>query len=246
MIRMGRGKRAVWHEHVRSLGTIRMPQGWSANTPADSPANRPLLLPQNRPIGLPQLQAAQCEPAHTALAQTGVAENWLRPWLTEAGSLTARLSAHCHEFRVQRLHQHRARCFADEAAVLGLPRARHVWEREVLLRCDGLPVVFAHTVVPLSCTATDWPLFRALGERSLGTTLFNDPAVERGRLHFARIRPSHPLYQRAQQALGGVALPAQLYARRSLFRRKQGVLLVTELFLPALAALAQPRMGHES
>ena len=130
--------------------------------------------------------------------------------------------------------------------MLGLPRVRHVWEREVLLRCDGLPVVFAHTVVPLSCTATDWPLFRALGERSLGTTLFNDPAVERGQLYFARIHPGHPLYQRARQALGDVVLPPQLFARRSLFKRKRGVLLVTELFLPALATLVQPRMGHES
>ncbi len=195
MIVPGRGKRAVWHAHVRSLGEL---------------------------------------------------ENWQRPWLTEAGSLTTRLSAHCRQFRVQRLHQQRARCLVDEASALGLPRACHAWEREVLLRCDGLPVVFAHTVVPLSCSASDWPLFRTLGERSLGTTLFNDPAVERGRLYFARIRPAHPLYRRAQQALGGVALPAQLFARRSLFRRKQGVLLVTELFLPALATLVQPRMGHES
>ena len=162
----------------------------------------------------------------------------LEGWLDDHGSLTQRLSAQCREFRVQRLHQHRARCFGDESQALGLPRALHAWEREVLLRCDQSPVVFAHTVVPLSCTAADWPLFRTLGERSLGTTLFNDPQVTRGRLHFARILPAHPLFQRARRALPQVALPAQLFARRSLFQRKQGVLLVTELFLPALSTLA--------
>ena len=77
-----------------------------------------------------------------------------------------------------------------------------VWEREVLLRCDDRPVVFAHTVVPMSASATDWPLFGALGERSLGSTLFYDPLVRRGELEFARLRAGHPLVQRARAALG--------------------------------------------
>jgi chorismate--pyruvate lyase len=115
-----------------------------------------------------------------------------------------------------------------------------VWEREVLLRCDGAPVVFAHTVVPLSDSATDWPLFSALGERSLGTTLFYDPLVRRGELEFARLRPGHPLVRRARVALGESAPPPDTvyYARRCVYRRHQGTLLVTEVFLPAVLALA--------
>jgi chorismate--pyruvate lyase len=164
----------------------------------------------------------------------------LRDWLTTAGSLTARLKAHSHAFRVQRLHQCVARCLADEAIAIGLPRPVQVWEREVLLRCDNTAAVFAHTVVPLSATASDWPLFGALGERSLGTTLFGDPLVRRSVLEFARLREGHPLAQRARAALGAEAAQADiLYARRCLYWRRRGTLLVTEVFLPSVMELKQ-------
>jgi chorismate--pyruvate lyase len=165
----------------------------------------------------------------------------MRDWLTTPGSLTARLIAHSRAFRVQRLHQRSALCLADEARAIGLPRRERVWEREVLLRCDGQPVVFAHTVVPTSSTASDWPLFSALGERSLGSTLFYDPLVRRGPLEFTRIRAGHPLMQRALAALGGMPgkgpAGTNYYARRCVYRRHQGLLLVTEVFLPTVLDL---------
>ena len=162
----------------------------------------------------------------------------VRAWLTEPGSLTARLIAHSDAFRVQRLHQHTALCLRDEALAIGMARPGRVLEREVLLRCDGQAVVFAHTVVPLSDSATDWPLFGGLGERSLGSTLFYDPLVRRGQLEFARLRGGHPLVRRAIAALGaGVHVPPAYYARRCLYRRHQGSLLVTEVFLPPVLAL---------
>lgn len=160
------------------------------------------------------------------------------PWLTEAGSLTARLKAHSDSFRVQCLHQRTAICLSDEAVAIGMQHRGRVWEREVLLRCDNTPAVFAHTVVPMSATASDWPLFSALGERSLGTTLFGDPLVRRGVLEFARLRKGHPLAQRARAALGADVSDAHiLYARRCLYQRRQGTLLVTEVFLPAVLEL---------
>lgn len=164
-----------------------------------------------------------------------------RPWLLEGGSLTARLKAHSDTFRVQCLHQRTARCLSDEAEAIGMHRPGRVWEREVLLRCDNTPVVFAHTVVPMSATAADWPLFSALGERSLGTTLFGDPRVRRGVLEFARLREGHPLAQRARKALGLEGLDGAneliLYARRCLYQRRRGTLLVTEVFLPSVLEL---------
>jgi chorismate--pyruvate lyase len=164
-----------------------------------------------------------------------------RPWLTAGGSLTARLKAHSEQFRVQCLHQRTARCLSDEAAAIGMHRPGRVWEREVLLRCNNTPVVFAHTVVPMSATAADWPLFSALGERSLGSTLFGDPQVRRGVLEFARLREGHPLAQRARRALGLEGLDGAdellLYARRCLYQRRRGTLLVTEVFLPSVLEL---------
>ena len=168
----------------------------------------------------------------------------MHDWLTTPGSLTARLVAHSRQFRVQKVRQAGAVCLADEAQAIGLARPRRVWEREVLLRCDGRPAVYGHTVVPLNATAHDWPLFSALGERSLGSTLFYDPLVQRGRLEFARIRPGHPLLARVRAALGpeadhALADPdATYYARRCIYRRRQGLLLVTEVFLPTVLDLA--------
>jgi chorismate--pyruvate lyase len=179
----------------------------------------------------------------------------MRAWLTAGGSLTARLVAHSAAFRVQKLHQRTALCLSDEAQAIGMRRPGRVWEREVLLRCDGQAVVFAHTVVPLSDSATDWPLFGGLGERSLGSTLFYDPLVRRGELEFARLRAGHPLVQRARAALGGEpagqgqvepAFEPVYFARRCVYRRHQGTLLVTEVFLPAVLKLAASSITNQN
>lgn len=185
-------------------------------------------------MSTPSLRQAQWQPHVLALN----APPAFHPWLTAGGSLTARLKAHSATFRVQCLHQRTARCLTDEAQAIGMHRPGRVWEREVLLRCDNTPVVFAHTVVPMSATAADWPLFSALGERSLGTTLFGDPQVRRGVLEFARLREGHPLARRARLALGLEGPDALLlYARRCLYRRRRGTLLVTEVFLPSVLDL---------
>jgi chorismate lyase len=164
----------------------------------------------------------------------------MRDWLTDTASLTKKLMSRSSQFRVRRLRQERGLCLADEFAMVELPRRACVQEREVLLQCDGRPTVFAHTIVPLNSTASDWPFFGTLGERSLGTTLFGDPRVVRGSLQYARLRAQHPLARRAGEALGGDVLTSSLFARRCLYRRKNGVLLVTELFLPAIVELEAP------
>jgi chorismate--pyruvate lyase len=167
------------------------------------------------------------------------AEARMRDWLATAGSLTARLVAGSETFRVRPLHQKLALCAFEEAAPIGLARRVQVRERDVLLCCDGVPVVYGHTVVPLSATAADWPLFSALGERSLGTTLFHDPKVTRGPLEFARLKNSHPLLARVRAGVEAYDLNDHVFhARRCVYRRHQGLLMVTEVFLPAVLNLA--------
>ena len=91
----------------------------------------------------------------------------------------------------------------------------------------------------MPCPASDWPAFSALGEKSLGSTLFGDPQVHRGELEYARLRATHPLALRACAAAGLVLGESDmLYARRCLYRRHRGVLLVTEVFLPQVLDLA--------
>jgi chorismate--pyruvate lyase len=170
----------------------------------------------------------------------GSAPPLLRPWLLEPGSLTARLQNHCERFEVRLLRQSHGVCQPDQAGVIGLARAARVREREVLLCCDGEPVVYAHTVAALACAA-DWPFFHRLGQRSLGTALFSDPLIARGRLHHARLHARHALTRRAAAAAPACRDERLLHARRCLYRRHRGLLLVTELFLPTLARLAPRR-----
>lgn len=159
----------------------------------------------------------------------------IRHWLTERGSLTAKLIAHSSSFRVQRISQQYDFCWADEYAEIGLSKIEKVHAREVVLRCDDVPTVYAHTVLPFHSNASQWPLFRTLGEKSLGSTLFGDPQVKRGALQFARLHANHPAMQRTRQIVKKFDQP--LFARRSLFYRRGGVMLVTELFLPQILAL---------
>ncbi len=161
----------------------------------------------------------------------------MRDWLTDRASLTVKLMARSTHFRVRRLRQGRAMCLPDEVDAIGLPRCMLVREREVLLQCDDVSVVYAHTIVPLNATASDWPFFGALGERSLGTTLFGDPSVVRGEMQFARLSANHWLTQRAAAATGVAQFAKPLFARRCLYKRKNGVLLVTEVFLPAITVV---------
>jgi chorismate--pyruvate lyase len=170
----------------------------------------------------------------------------LRHWLIDTASLTGKLMMRSTHFRVRRLCQERALSMPDEFAEVGLARRAQIQQREVLLECDGTPAVFAHTVVPLDATAHDWPFFGTLGERSLGTTLFGDPRVARGRMQYARLHARHPLARRARQTAGNVVADpaAPLYARRCLYRRRNGLLLVTELFLPPVTALSVPHGAH--
>lgn len=164
------------------------------------------------------------------------APDYLHPWLSDPGSLTARIVARCRHFRVQVLGERRARPLPDERTLIGLPAGRHAWTREVLLLADGVPVVFAHSVLATCDLTGAWHMARAIGSRPLGAALFADPGIRRGPLSTARVDDTHPLHRHARAALQA-DLPT-LWARRSCFSRLDRPLLVTEVFLPGIARLA--------
>lgn len=164
----------------------------------------------------------------------------LRRWITGEGSLTARLMSASDRFRVARLAQAPQRPFADEWQALGLIRPMPAITREVLLICDDTPAVFAHTIVDPYHARRDWPFLRGLGNRPLGGALFVDPRVRRDPFQFARLSPHHPLRQALQRILPALASVPMLPARRSVFRRGGGAMLVTEVFLPDLLRRAAP------
>jgi chorismate--pyruvate lyase len=156
----------------------------------------------------------------------------LRPWLQDRGSLTLRIQQRCTHFAVHPLRSGLARIAYDESAVLGIAAHRSAWSREVFLQADGRPVVFAHSACREQDLRGVWQAMRGLGNRSLGTLLFTHPLVERHPLHYAALRPHHPLYQSAVAATD--TRPERLWARRSLFSLHGAPLLVTEVFLPAI------------
>ena len=158
-----------------------------------------------------------------------------RQWLSDKGSLTQRLKSRCVRFRVVPLSTGLARPNSDEYAVLGMKPGTQAYVREVLLLCNEIPVVFAHSVLPLAGLRGGWNGISRLGSRPLGEALFSDPRIERQPLAFKNLHHAHPLFQTIapQQALD---VPT-LWARRSVFCLNRHPLLVTEVFLPAIDAL---------
>lgn len=172
---------------------------------------------------------------HPALAERAL----IRPWLTDRASLTARIRARCGHFEVKVLRQGLALPLVDEHALLGRARPASALVREVLLCADGVPVVFAHSVLLPRHLRGAWHLVAGLGARPLGAVLFADNSVKRGRLHFKRLGPRDPRWQRAVSS-AAVDHPGPLWARRSVFLRRGLPLLVTEVFLPSIAGVSDP------
>ncbi|MBT0962781.1 chorismate--pyruvate lyase family protein [Denitromonas iodatirespirans] len=163
----------------------------------------------------------------------------LRPWLLDPGSLTARIRARCERFEVRVVRQAPMRPHPDEAELLGLRPGARAWLREVLLLADGVPVVYARSVLPRHNLRGAWRLFHGIGSRPLGAALFSDPRIVRQPLRCTRLDVRDARYHRAMHLISGqLRLPASLWARRSLFRLRGRALLVSEVFLPTILTLA--------
>lgn len=157
----------------------------------------------------------------------------LRGWLREPDSLTARCECACREFRVRLL------TFRRENSLHASERGKR-WAREVLLTCDGRPVIFAHTELGQQARGRLRQWLAGLGSRSLGSLLFAYPGFERGRIEYLRLDTRDPLYRRAVVAakLDGAGCPRHLWARRSVHALGVQGVMVTEVFLPAIGFLS--------
>jgi chorismate--pyruvate lyase len=163
----------------------------------------------------------------------GVPAPWF-DWLRDQGSLTQRVLQACSgRFRVHLLHQGWGVPLASERRLLGMGRTRTSMLREVELRCDDAPWVFARTVIPARSLRGRARRLAHLGERPLGAVLFADPTTRRGRVEFARLRPGQPLFEAA--VINLQRPPAELWGRRTVFYYAGKPLLVNEIFLPGVA-----------
>ena len=158
----------------------------------------------------------------------------LRRWLQASGSLSARLAATGERFTVQVLNQGRQSLTVDEARALGAG-ARAGYAREVLLRVDGVPLVFARSVTRHVDSVGAWRSLRGLGARPLADVLFNRAGMVRSPLTFARLAQTSRLQRHVQAcwqaATGQHKVCAAFPARRSVFVWHGAALLVMEVFV---------------
>jgi chorismate--pyruvate lyase len=155
----------------------------------------------------------------------------LARWLREDSSLTRRVVQACHgRFAVKVIAQSRARALPSERRLLGISPYERVLVREVELRCQDRPWVFARTLIPTASLRGQARRLAALGNRPLGAVLFADPTTERRRVEIGRLDQRHPLFARAVGNLDH--RPQSLWGRRTLFLYAGRPLLVNEIFLP--------------
>ena len=161
----------------------------------------------------------------------------LADWLQEKGSLTQRVQSICSpvtSFNLRVIKHHFELPHRDELSLLNVPG--RVRTREVLLRNGSTALIFAHSIVSRADLAGAWACMDGIGDQSLGSVLFADPAVTRSELRFHCCNPNHPLYRKAVDYCAGPPSepPSELWARRAVFLRDNRPLVVTEVFLPVL------------
>ena len=157
------------------------------------------------------------------------ASRTVRWWLRDTGSLTRRLQRLSEgTLQVQVLVQRWERPQRREASILGVPPQHYALIREVVLLGRGQPWVYARSVLPLRVLRGELGFLRHWGNRPLGALLFGNRAIARGPIVLIQW-PSRQLPV-ALRHLGDVSLPG----RYSVFRHRDGGILVTEVVLPAL------------
>lgn len=150
-------------------------------------------------------------------------------WLVDTGSLTARLKQYCQEFTVEILSEGSSQLSDDEKTKLNLTDSLG-FVREVLLKLDGTPWVFARSVMPLNTLTAPGGELEHLGNRSLGSVLFNAPDMQRSEIEIAEFDAHSKVYSLSY--LFSSAPKASLFGRRSCFLLGGQSLLVSEVFLP--------------
>lgn len=160
-------------------------------------------------------------------------------WLRRPGSLSAHLQTLGSSFAVQRLGQGVARLLPGEARSLGLAPGLRCVVREVVLRVDGEPLVFARSIAPARSLQGPWRSLGSLGTRPLAQLLFDSPLVRRGPLQAFELKAEDAwqrhLAKRWRHATGQAWPERAAWGRYSIFFKAGVPLRVTEVFAPEMA-----------
>ena len=152
-------------------------------------------------------------------ADSRVPHNW-RDWLSDTGSLTARLLELSQgDLKVRVLQQSLEVPAFSERQLLGIGDRKRALVREVILFGANQPWVYARSIVPLTTLTGRLRKLRRLTNQPLGELLFKDPTMRREPVQVACFEPA-----------SNINLP--IWGRRSVFKLDNKPLLVAEVFLP--------------
>ena len=163
----------------------------------------------------------------------------LTNWLLANGSLTEKLKTCCNDFEVIVLGEAQLQPLAVE-----FDSHQQVWVREVLLALDGVPWVFARTLIPqplLQQTAVD---FQGLGTKPLGQLLYSHHEFIPGRIEVGISNTDGSISKLATSLKQPTST---VWGRRRFFNYKQNEMIVCEFFLPAaIEFIAQQAIDDKS
>ncbi len=141
----------------------------------------------------------------TAVTKTTMSQNILS-WLMDKNSLTQKLKNAYPNFNLEVLSIEDKKPHPDELEVLNLTDTPSI--REVLLKDDKTPIVFARSIIPYT---NDTAHLHGLNQRPLGEVLFENKNISRYHLEITQYN--------------------QIWGRRNIFKIGQTEILVAEFFL---------------
>jgi chorismate--pyruvate lyase len=150
-------------------------------------------------------------------------------WIIRDGSLTNALIELSHNhLTVDVLYQGYAKPRVDEYRLLNLKREQLCLVREVILKGEGKPWIFARSLIPVTHINADIRRLRKQGQTPLGRFLFQHRQLSRTPFQIAKVTAN--AHYAPKRLLGN--MPA--FARRSVFFVNGQSILVSEVYLPAL------------
>lgn len=191
-------------------------------------------------------QAGSAAPG--ALILSSPSSRRLGAWMRIPGSLSARIAAVSGRLTVRVLRQGPVTLQPAEAERIGCAAGGVAHGREVVLLADGVPVIYARSVLHPVHARGAWKAIRGLGTRALADMLFGLPAATRSEFEFVRFAPGSrwaaKVHRRWRDATGADWGRREVWARCSVFTRRGAPLLVTECFAPAILALDPPQRAR--
>lgn len=119
-------------------------------------------------------------------------------------------------------------------------RCHYIYVREIKIFLGDYLLMFARSVMPKTAPANLKHQFRGLGHQPLGHLLFGTKNIQRSSFEVAKFFPNDREF--CLVTSNGMASPF-LWARRATFCSKVSLLLLTEVFSPALIKLI---LNHET